>query len=234
MDPSPIPHDTYYLETITFQVENRLFKVPRYHFERNSEIHATALTLPAGGDTGVEGSSDENPALYPLKNPVPPMTKEDWISVLKLSTLWRLLDIRALAIERLEADSRVQHTTEGILLGRKYHIAGWLRAGYQALAQEGLTLQDAEVIGWETATRIYALREELILKKARSMQQADRTERQVYNPYSHQYEYQHESPRDEIQLHPLAGVDIEATFAEELQRAESDTKEYLPASQGSL
>ncbi|KAJ7742860.1 hypothetical protein B0H16DRAFT_1728021 [Mycena metata] len=51
MDSKPTPDDTYYLETITFQVEDRLFKVPRYHFERNSEIHATALTLLAGSNS---------------------------------------------------------------------------------------------------------------------------------------------------------------------------------------
>ncbi|KAJ7180997.1 hypothetical protein C8R46DRAFT_885842 [Mycena filopes] len=147
MNPNPTPDDTYFLETITFQVEDHLFKVPRYHFERNSEIHATALTLPAGNDTASEGS-EQNPvqlegiksaefkallkAMYPLQNPPASMPKEDWISVLKLSTMWRLLDIRSLAIRRLE-EKRVQYTIEGILLARKYHAEGWLQTGYQTL-----------------------------------------------------------------------------------------------------
>jgi hypothetical protein len=67
----------YYLESITFkvrltpkardyphsalQVEERIFKVPRYHFEHSSEIFATTFTLPAVDEVHTEGQSDENP-----------------------------------------------------------------------------------------------------------------------------------------------------------------------------
>ena len=40
-------------------MEARLFKVPRYQFECNSEIFATIFTLPLAGET--EGTTDQNP-----------------------------------------------------------------------------------------------------------------------------------------------------------------------------
>ncbi|KAJ7020612.1 hypothetical protein C8F04DRAFT_1317151 [Mycena alexandri] len=213
MNPNPTPDDTYYLETITFQVEDRLFKVPRYHFERNSEIHATALTLPAGSHT-VEGTSDQNPVklegigygdfrallkvLYPLRNPMESMPKEEWISVLKLSTMWCLLETRALAIERLTV--HVQNTVQGIILGREYHVEDWVRSGYETLAQRGLSLNDAEVIGWETATKIYAIREELLVTEMGYRRQASN----------------------------LRGADIKAAFLDELQQVASDVYSRTP------
>ncbi|KAJ6548871.1 hypothetical protein B0H19DRAFT_1074677 [Mycena capillaripes] len=101
----PMQDKTYYLDSITFQVEDYLFKVPRYHFERNSEIFASTLTLPVTGD--VEGGSNQNPikldgvssvdferllvVLYPLhrEDPMPTLSKDHWISVLKLATFWQ-------------------------------------------------------------------------------------------------------------------------------------------------
>ncbi|KAJ7477479.1 hypothetical protein FB451DRAFT_1242560 [Mycena latifolia] len=221
----PMRDKTYYLDTIIFQVEDRLFKVPRYHFERNSEIFASTFMLPVTDD--VEGISDKNPVklegvssvdferllvvLYPLcvdlillfknhsrsqrhrEDPMPTLSKDHWISVLKLATLWRLLATRALAIRHLDAE--VKNGAEGIVLARKYHVASWLRSGYTALsrgAHGAMSLADAEMIGWETATKIYRVREEAA-HKGQNFGQAD-----VY------------------------GV-----FAEEFRQADSDSAEYL-------
>ncbi|KAJ7656468.1 hypothetical protein DFH06DRAFT_1411260 [Mycena polygramma] len=114
----------YYLESVavTFKgcspVEERIFKVPRYHFEHSSEIFATIFILPVVDAVQGEDQSDENPVilegisrvdferllkvLYPLDIPqILSMAKDDWISVLKLSTLWYFLDARDLAIKPL-------------------------------------------------------------------------------------------------------------------------------------
>ncbi|KAJ7798185.1 hypothetical protein B0H14DRAFT_2907677 [Mycena olivaceomarginata] len=206
---------TYYLETITFQVEDRLFKVPRCHFERDSEIFATAYTLPAA-EKG-EGLSDENPiilegissvdferllaALYPLKNPIPSVPKDHWISVLKLATLWRFLDIRNLAIRHLE--------TQGIILARKYHVAQWLRSGYEAFAQGyylSMSPMDADMIGWETAAKIYRIREETACRHRENNNRG----RSNDNP------------------NPFADADVDGAFSEEFRRAEADSAEYVP------
>ncbi|KAJ7859199.1 hypothetical protein B0H14DRAFT_2159821, partial [Mycena olivaceomarginata] len=151
-------------------VEDRLFKVPHCHFERDSEIFTTAYTLPAAGKG--EGLSDENAvileglstvdferllaALYLLKNLIPSAPKDHWISVLKLATLWRFLDIRNLAIRHL--DTQVKKGAEGIV---RYHVAQWLRSGYEAFSRYlSMSPMDADMIGWETATKIYWICEE--------------------------------------------------------------------------
>jgi hypothetical protein len=40
------------------QIEDRLFKVPRHHFERGAEIFAAAWTLPVADGVESEGGSD--------------------------------------------------------------------------------------------------------------------------------------------------------------------------------
>ncbi|KAJ7625624.1 hypothetical protein FB45DRAFT_921875 [Roridomyces roridus] len=167
---------SYYLNSIIFKVEDQIFKVPRYHFERSSEIFATTLTLPAASNAHAEGSSDDNPfvlegidkvdfqrllkVLYPLDIPqILSMPKDDWISVLKLSTLWYFIDARNLAIKQL--DNHNVDCIERILLARQYEVSTWLRRGYTELARRdfGVILDEAERIGWKTAVQIYQTRE---------------------------------------------------------------------------
>ncbi|KAK7044820.1 hypothetical protein R3P38DRAFT_3308623 [Favolaschia claudopus] len=177
-------HQRYYLETITFKVEDCIFKVPRYHFEHSSDIFAQMFTFPSRTDVPCEGQTDENPVvlggihtaefeallnvLYPLNYPTllsneegPNWnTKEDWISVLKLATRWNFLAARKSAIDRLRASGDIDDI-ELILLARQYDIADWLRAGYTNLAQraERISEEEAQKIGWDTAYRLGHMRE---------------------------------------------------------------------------
>ncbi|KAJ7437005.1 hypothetical protein FB451DRAFT_1193532 [Mycena latifolia] len=67
-----------------------------------------------------------------------------------------------------DLDAEVKNGAEGIVLARKYHVASWLRSGYTALsrgAHGAMSLADAEIIGWETATKIYRIREEAAHKR---------------------------------------------------------------------
>ncbi|KAJ7631367.1 hypothetical protein DFH06DRAFT_1005234, partial [Mycena polygramma] len=131
-------------------VEERSFKVPRYHFEHSSEFFATIFTLPAVDAVQGEGQSDEDPFIlegislvdferllevfYPLDIPqILSMAKNDWISALKLSTLWYFLDARDLAIKQLNDRGDIG-SVERILLARQYDVASWLRRGYTDLA----------------------------------------------------------------------------------------------------
>ncbi|KAJ7288882.1 hypothetical protein C8J57DRAFT_1495141 [Mycena rebaudengoi] len=201
--PPPVEsEEDYYLESITFkvgshshskdgpetlaQVEDRIFKVPRYHFEHSSEIFATMFALPAGKGGYTEGQSKENPVvlegissvdfqrllkvLYPLNIPkilgMPRdewMTNEEWISVLKLSTQWRFIDTRNLAIQRL-SDRAGIGSAERIQLARQYDVANWLRMGCIALAQrhETLSPEEAEKVGWKTAFQLCWVREKAL------------------------------------------------------------------------
>ncbi|KAJ7312369.1 hypothetical protein DFH08DRAFT_717582 [Mycena albidolilacea] len=123
------------------QVEGRIFNVPRYHFERSSEIFATMLTLPAGDGAHPEGHSAEYPVVLEgissadfraLLKALYPLCKDEWISVLKLSTQWCFLDARKLAIQQLQSRSDIE-SVERVVLARQYDVAAWLRIGYTEL-----------------------------------------------------------------------------------------------------
>ncbi|KAK7012804.1 hypothetical protein R3P38DRAFT_3279276 [Favolaschia claudopus] len=182
-------HQDYYLQTVVFkgrswiQVEDCLFNVPRYHFERGSEVFAGMFSVPQpGGDTCKEGQGDSNPIvlvgkssadfqallkiLYPLdiepvmKNSSTWMTTGEWISVLKLSTEWRFLHIRKMAIEMLASTTEIS-SVQRIVLARKYEVASWLCRGYLELAQstESISDEEGELLGWKTAFRLIQARE---------------------------------------------------------------------------
>ena len=89
-------------------------------------------------------------------------SKDQWISVLKVSTIWRCLNLRKLAIRKLESKlepktiSGLLSThrddlltpTEKIFLGRKYYISRWIEAGYVAVVKQGnVTYVEMKVIG---------------------------------------------------------------------------------------
>ncbi|KAJ7250471.1 hypothetical protein B0H12DRAFT_997061, partial [Mycena haematopus] len=163
-------------------VEDCIFNVPRYHFEHTSGIFASMLTLPPGDSVQVEGQSEQNPivlegiskvdfrallkVLYPLNvlqsilNTEKWMTKDEWISILKLSTQWRFLEARDLAIKQLDRPDFKFEPVELVMLGQQYDVA-WLKKGYAGLVlrQVCISPKEAKQIGWETAYRISAARE---------------------------------------------------------------------------
>ncbi|KAJ7788780.1 hypothetical protein B0H14DRAFT_3503769 [Mycena olivaceomarginata] len=127
-------HSKYCFETITPKVKDCLFNIPRYHFERSSEAENLVV---------LEGIRSDDfhkllEVLYPLDVEVRSknwMTKDEWIFVLKLSTQWRFLDLRHLAIERLNETRFNIEIVEHILLARQYDIADWVWIGYEDLAE---------------------------------------------------------------------------------------------------
>jgi len=84
-----------------------------------------------------------------------------WVSVLKVSTLWSCLELRALAIEKISLDLGQEKPTNVIKLGRKYFVEDWVVRGYRSVidAEEELSDEDAEIIGWEESYCIMTLRE---------------------------------------------------------------------------
>lgn len=156
-------------------VEDTLFKVPRLYFERNSGIFRDMFTLPPG-DKPTEGSCDENPlalksiqkvdfqrllrAMFPdLAFKAAPMGREEWISVLKLSTMWTFGKLRQSAIKWL-GELNV-NPVEKVMLARTYKVASLLVQGYKELIQrkEGPSVEEAKVLGYEAAIRLYEKRE---------------------------------------------------------------------------
>ncbi|KAG7091209.1 hypothetical protein E1B28_010261 [Marasmius oreades] len=125
MDATPQRDTEFYFDTITFLVDNIIFKVPSQYIHEESEVFGAGAQISAQSD---EGSSDANPVkLSPLphgcsaedfrhllriivaltvKLPTPKSySLEQWLSVLKLSTAWFFSDIRTLAMGEVTAST---------------------------------------------------------------------------------------------------------------------------------
>ncbi|KAF5355461.1 hypothetical protein D9758_006329 [Tetrapyrgos nigripes] len=163
------------------QVGGELFKVPRYHLEKGSSFFRHLLA-PRIELAGSDGRDDEQPIrldeivtvtefetfldmLYPPLVPSKSMrSQEEWAAILKLSTLWRFLEIRQLAIQTLTLMNLTAFTR--IKLARDHFVAQWLRTGYADLVKQvnTMTVDEVESVGYLTAIRIFRVREEMIKK----------------------------------------------------------------------
>ncbi|KAJ7593788.1 hypothetical protein C8J56DRAFT_1022688 [Mycena floridula] len=176
---SIVRNQDHYWDTIIFQVEDELFKVPRYHFQKElASPFAAMLSLPQG-NLVPEGGSDRNPvvlegiskidfsrllhAMYPINLDKPVKMSEDgWISVLKLSHKYQLLDVRKASLREL-AQNKIS-CIDKIILGRECEIVEWLIAGYVELVnqEQKVSIDDASAIGFEAAILISHAREDRI------------------------------------------------------------------------
>ncbi|KAJ7593789.1 hypothetical protein C8J56DRAFT_1160560 [Mycena floridula] len=181
---TPTRDEKHYWDTIIFQVEDRLFKVPIYLLQKEQDsAFAGMLSLPQGG-LNPEDSTDQHPVkldsdvtkvdfarlldvMYPTEVPTQysKFSKDEWISVLKLADKFQLLKTRELAIRRLTQSGPVGlSSSEMIRYERQFSIGGWLMTGYCDLIckPEPLSLEDGSWVGWETLARICIQREALI------------------------------------------------------------------------
>ena len=97
------------------------------------------------------------------------MTDEEWISVLKLSTLWGFSCLREKAIGQLSTST--MFPVSWVELARKYQVKEWLIAGYRELVKRpaSISMEESERLGWRTTVQLYQLREECIVKRQSAM-----------------------------------------------------------------
>ncbi|KAH6885497.1 hypothetical protein BKA70DRAFT_1204789, partial [Coprinopsis sp. MPI-PUGE-AT-0042] len=184
---APLEDGEFYWESITFQVEDTLFKVPKHHLVNGSARFSTTYGLLDSRplDSQVSGPSTTHEQHAPQSSPVllpdvtadefrsllkvmytggihsrTKLTKDQWFSVLKLSTRWYFKDLRKLAVARLSALNLTP--AEKVSFGKRFYLSQWLLAGYDSLVrQEGLiSFEDARLIGYESTIVLYMCREQ--------------------------------------------------------------------------
>ena len=100
-----------------------------------------------------------------LDSEEPPLKRAKWTSVLRLSTMWEFIDIRARAIQELSKFG--MSTMDKIFLARECNVGDWLLSGYQEIirrpAKACIDSEDAEQLGWETAFRLLKVREKFLM-----------------------------------------------------------------------
>ncbi|KAH6894004.1 hypothetical protein BKA70DRAFT_1570743 [Coprinopsis sp. MPI-PUGE-AT-0042] len=179
--PSIQKHSLYFWESITFQVEGVVFQLPKYRFVEDSEVFMEMVTTSEGDGvieldvTLVEFESFLKaflPRTSAMYDPEPILTKDEWISVLKLSSKWLFNDLRQLAIEHLHFPFphpgywHITDPIERICLAKEYNVYDWLLDGYEQVVERlinfddpdgeprTLTTQDGKRIGMEVALEL--------------------------------------------------------------------------------
>ncbi|KZP22477.1 hypothetical protein FIBSPDRAFT_859544 [Athelia psychrophila] len=171
-------HSQYYFKdgNTVFSIEDVLYNVHRYFFERDSTHFRSILENAKAAD-------EQNPIvlpdvscsdfdeflaiLYPtdFRRPTEKTTAQ-WISVLHLAAKWGFESIQLLAIDKLTATAI---PVDKIVLGRRYGISDWLPGAYEAVCTRAdpLTVGEGMKLGVEDIIRISAARQVYGCAKAR-------------------------------------------------------------------
>ncbi|KAF5352070.1 hypothetical protein D9758_009440 [Tetrapyrgos nigripes] len=172
---SPVKHEQYFWDTVTFQVEQVLFKIPRYQLETSSEYFRSMFS----GLSAVQlANIDRNPVklegitvveFEPFLEVICPISPweertkstEEWISILKLSTMWRFVHVRRLAIDILVGYHHIDACLK-VSLGWEYSVPRWLRMGVYELAfrEKTLSQRESQIIGYPLALHVSRVREQ--------------------------------------------------------------------------
>ncbi|KAK0486303.1 hypothetical protein IW261DRAFT_1559708 [Armillaria novae-zelandiae] len=136
-----------------------------------SETFRTMFTLPATGISKVDFERLLK-FMYPLNGLAPrEISHEEWISILKLSTMWEMTEIRNTAIsDFLERQLKID-ATERISLGQEYDVPALVTSGIVSLANQrgGLSEEQMTALGWKMALRIQNIRVKLLEKTMTSL-----------------------------------------------------------------
>ncbi|KZP08362.1 hypothetical protein FIBSPDRAFT_703036, partial [Athelia psychrophila] len=171
-------HSRYYFKdgNVVFLIEDVLYNVHRYFFERDSTHFRSILE-------SVKGADEQNPIvlldvscsdfdeflaiLYPtdFRRPTEKTTAQ-WTSVLHLAAKWGFESIQLLAIDNLTATAI---PVDKIVLGRRYGISDWLSGAYEAVCTRAdpLTIEEGMKLGVEDIIRVSAARQIYGCAKAR-------------------------------------------------------------------
>jgi hypothetical protein len=171
-------HSQYYFKdgNVVFLIEEVLYNVHRYFFQRDSAHFRSILKSVQGTDEkspivlpDVSSSDfDEFLAiLYPtdFRHPTAKTTPQ-WTSILHLAAKWGFESIQLLAIDKLTATAI---PVDKIVLGRRYGIADWLPGAYEAVCTRAdpLTVDEGKKLGVENIIKISAARQVYGCAKAR-------------------------------------------------------------------
>ncbi|KAH6894020.1 hypothetical protein BKA70DRAFT_1570753 [Coprinopsis sp. MPI-PUGE-AT-0042] len=151
--PSMQKHSLYFWDSITFKVEGVVFQLPKYRFVEDSEVFTEMVAKDGPIDLDVAPVDFESflkaflPRASAMYDNRPMLSKEEWISVLKLSTKWLFNDLRQLAISHLSSPfpwlGPIMDPIEYICLAKEYNVYNWLLDGYREVIHRLLTVDDA-------------------------------------------------------------------------------------------
>ncbi|KAF8548457.1 hypothetical protein OG21DRAFT_1449080 [Imleria badia] len=175
-------HAYFYTDTVTFRVEDSLFKVPRDPFELESTVFRDMFLLPTGDLHREEGTSDDNPiylegiqkdefeqllgVLFHRTHGTSqrswPETNDQWTTVLRLATLWGFDAVRQAAIDPLKEK---MSPVDRVVLGQTYNLdfESWSLPAMNEIVrrQNPISLEEGRHMGLDMALKLASVREQL-------------------------------------------------------------------------
>ncbi|GLB38216.1 hypothetical protein LshimejAT787_0500810 [Lyophyllum shimeji] len=176
----PLDNDTavddtsYYFQDVIFLVENIRFKVPRHHFDLDSVVFRDMFRLPSTENSPLDGSSKENPLrlegvaksdFVPFLKVICPkqfhrqetLTVAEWVSVLKLATMWEFEEARELSIRTIT--QMEMEPAWKIDVARAFNVKQWYWPALRALGESTEPLSNVtERLGIDFTLRVAQLR----------------------------------------------------------------------------
>ncbi|KAH9833556.1 uncharacterized protein C8Q71DRAFT_692844, partial [Rhodofomes roseus] len=171
-------HPKYYLSggDIHFLVENYLFRVHRYFFERESAYFREKFAVAAPPGQQPKGSSDGNAfpledvlandfarflwVFYNPKYSIYDATVDDWSAILKLAFDWRFSEVKKLCVRELEkfeiAALQKIELYQAYELDKKLLIPSYIA---MCMRPEPLSIKEGRQLGLETALLLATARE---------------------------------------------------------------------------
>ncbi|GLB38927.1 hypothetical protein LshimejAT787_0600890 [Lyophyllum shimeji] len=158
----------YYFDFAVFLIEDRLYMVPKYQFMKSTDFFTSKFQSTIDEEAPITLADVEKvdfqallKLMYPL-NPTyekPTLSQEEWTSVLKLASLWMMLDLREMAIQHLQT---LLSQGRKIILAREYGVYDWLRTGYIHFAtrEQSISLEDAMALGIDATLKLVSMRED--------------------------------------------------------------------------
>ncbi|KAJ6590010.1 hypothetical protein DFH09DRAFT_909260, partial [Mycena vulgaris] len=168
----------YYIEggDLHCLVENNLFRVHRYFFERESKFFKAQLAVPATPGGPRIGATDDSAIMldnvrsadfakllwvfYNPKYSLYESTVEDWSTILELAQRWEFAEVKSLAVRELEKLELPD--IDRIVLYRKFAVdEAHLIPRYAALCErpELLTVEEGLRLGMEIVIPLSRARE---------------------------------------------------------------------------
>ncbi|KAG6326709.1 hypothetical protein ID866_12380 [Astraeus odoratus] len=112
-----------------------------------------------------------------------PSNVDEWVSVLRLSTMWMFDGIREATIRALE--SLPMAAIDKLIYAMKYDIRQWLLPSLLLLARrpEPISVEEGRRMGFETALKLASVREKLKLESFESSTSCSRGHSSNYTSY---------------------------------------------------
>ncbi|KAI6017585.1 hypothetical protein BKA83DRAFT_1745139 [Pisolithus microcarpus] len=184
---NPSRHLSFYVNTVTFSVEDCLFRLPREPFQQESRFFCDKLSSSQGEDGEVEGLSDEKPIRLDgvkksdfeqllkvlfhrtlTSSPDLLLSTDQWTSVLKLSTEWNFRRPRQAAVDALRRETSA---VDRVVLSQRYKVEELFLPALNELVQRSdpITMEEAVQMGLDIGFKLACVREEVAVRKANPM-----------------------------------------------------------------